>query len=110
MLDLTAKVNQYVPVKLTADLSKLSTNQKKMLPFLFQAAEIMDRCFWYQAYGDRDAFAGRDIVESRRSTQFTIINYGPWDGLDGNRPFLKSFGDKPLGAKFLSLQYDPQRI
>ena len=98
VLDLTAKVNQYVPVKLTADLSKLSTNQKKMLPFLFQAAEIMDRCFWYQAYGDRDALLAS--VSNPDATQFTIINYGPWDRLDGNRPFLKSFGDKPLGANF----------
>ena len=68
VLELTAKVNQYVPVKLTADLSKLSTNQKKMLPFLFQAAEIMDRCFWYQAYGDRDALLAS--VSNPDATQF----------------------------------------
>ena len=98
VLDLRAKVNQYVPVKLTADISKLSTNQKRMLPFLLQAAEIMDRCFWYQAYGDRDALLSS--VSNPDATQFTIINYGPWDRLDGNRPFLKSFGDKPLGANF----------
>ena len=31
---------------------------------------------------------------------FTDINYGPWDRLDNNAPFLEGFQNKPLGAKF----------
>ena len=28
------------------------------------------------------------------------INYGPWDRLNGDRPFLPEYGEKPLGARF----------
>jgi hypothetical protein len=31
---------------------------------------------------------------------FAKINYGPWDRLAGNRPFIPGYGDKPLGANF----------
>jgi hypothetical protein len=31
---------------------------------------------------------------------FARINYGPWDRLDGNKPFVEGVGEKPKGANF----------
>jgi hypothetical protein len=32
--------------------------------------------------------------------KFVEINYGPWDRLDGNKPFVEGIGAKPLGANY----------
>lgn len=88
----------YATVRLTADLSGLSDEQKQMVGLLIEASKIMDELFWQQAWGDRDSLlAGIEDTAARR---FADINYGPWDRLDGDRPFIESFGPKPLGARF----------
>ena len=93
-----ANPDKYVTVRLTADLSQLSDNQKNMLPLLIQAAQIMDDCFWYEAYGDKASLL-KDL-DNERLRAFAAINYGPWDRLDDNKPFLPGIGDKPAGANF----------
>lgn len=93
----SANVEKYAPFTLTADLSELSDNQKQMIPLLIQAAMQMDHVFWKQAYGDKEALLGK---LSGAEKQFASINYGPWDRLSGNAPFVKGVGNKPLGANF----------
>lgn len=92
------KVEEFVSVKLTADVSSFSESQKKMLPLLFEAAKIMDDLFWKQAWGNKeDLFSKVDDVYLEN---FLRINYGPWERLNGNRPFIKGVGKKPEGAQF----------
>ena len=92
------RVAIYAPFTLTADLRGLTGQQKKMLPLLIEAADIMDALFWRQAYGDRDALlAGIEHGPTRR---FVALNYGPWDRLAGDRPFVDGVADKPKGAAF----------
>lgn len=92
------RLQKYETVKLTTDISKLSENQKKMLPSLIKVAKIMDGLFWKQAYGNKaDFLASISDEETRR---FANINYGPWDRLDGNKPFVEGVGEKPLGANY----------
>ncbi len=97
-VDYREKLDDYVTVKLTADLSGLSDAQREMLPLLVQAAQVMDSLFWQQAYGDREALLGS--IEDPDARRFAEINYGPWDRLDNNRPFLPGVGPKPPGANF----------
>ena len=97
-VDYREKLDDYVTVKLTADLSGLSDAQREMLPLLVQAAQVMDGLFWQQAYGDREALLGS--IEDPNARRFAEINYGPWDRLDNNRPFLPGVGPKPPGANF----------
>ncbi|WP_053978416.1 dipeptidyl-peptidase 3 family protein [Mangrovimonas xylaniphaga] len=97
-VDMTKKLNKYVSVKLTSDISKLTENERKMLPILIQAAEKMNDLFWYEAYGDKDALL--NSISDPDTKTFTIINYGPWDRLDGNKPFVKGVWEKPLGANY----------
>ena len=89
---------KYVPFRLTADLSGLSDNYKQMIPILIDASKIMDELFWYEAYGEKEAFL-KDLNDERLKTHFNI-NYGPWDRLEGNVPFVDGVGPKPLGANF----------
>jgi hypothetical protein len=51
-----AKIGQLVTVQLTADIKGLSENDRKMLPFMFQVADIMDELFWEESLGGKNAF------------------------------------------------------
>lgn len=88
----------YAKVRLTTDIEKLSLNERKVLPLLIRAAEIMDELFWMQAYPQRDSLLS--AVEDEKTREFIKINYGPWDRLNDNKPFVKGIGDKPLGSGF----------
>jgi hypothetical protein len=90
------KVAQYARVKLTADISGLSSQEKEMLGYLFKAADCMDEIFWKQAFGNKHELLDTCTDESLR--QFILLNYGPWERLNGNISFLSSFGEKPRGA------------
>ncbi|MFD2632181.1 dipeptidyl-peptidase 3 family protein [Idiomarina piscisalsi] len=92
------RLDIYTPYELTSDLSHLSDNQKKMVSLLIDASTIMDELFWKQAFpGNKDELLAK--VEGR-AKEFTVINYGPWDRLNNNQPFLTGFDDKPEGANF----------
>lgn len=88
----------YATVRLTADLSGLDENQKQMVGLLIEASKLMDELFWQQAWGDRDSLLAG--IEDPAARRFAGINYGPWDRLAGDQPFIESFGPKPLGARF----------
>lgn len=100
-----ALLAKYTTVKLEADLSTLTDNEKKMLPLLIDAAAIMDELFWEQALGEpKDEFLGK--IKNEKLKQFAIYNYGPWDRLDDNRPFIEGYGEKPKGANFYPTDMD----
>jgi hypothetical protein len=96
--DVEQRLAKYTPFRLEADLSALTENERKMLPLLIDAATIMDQLFWRQAYGEpATLIQGAHSAAARR---FVEINYGPWDRLAGNEPFLEGVGPKPPGANF----------
>jgi len=86
----------YASVRLTADLAPLSDKERAMLVHLVRAAEVMDGLFWQQAYGDKRALL--DGLRDPAQRRFAEINYGPWDRLDGDAPFVAGVGAKPKGA------------
>jgi hypothetical protein len=88
----------YQPVKLTTNLNQLTPADRKMLPLLIEAAEIMDELYWKQAYPKRDSLMS--TVKDERAKEFIRINYGPWDRLNNNKPFIAGIGAKPKGAGF----------
>ena len=92
------KVDQFAPFTLTADLSHLNDDQKEMLKLFFKAADIMDELFWEQAYGDKHKLL--DTIDDPQLKRFVEINYGPWERLNGNEPFVDNAGKKPAGANF----------
>lgn len=91
------KLAKYVPVKLTTDVSLLSEMEKEMLPLLIKAGSVMNRLFWYESFGDYERLINSLDGNTKR---FAIINYGPWDRLDGNKSFVEGIGEKRPGANF----------
>lgn len=92
------KLADYKSVMLTTDLSALSESEKAMIPKLIEAAKIMDQLFWYEAYGKKDSLLAATADEATKA--YIKINYGPWDRLDDNNPFLEGVGAKPAGSNF----------
>ncbi|MBB5635435.1 hypothetical protein HDF26_004163 [Pedobacter cryoconitis] len=92
------RLDIYETVKLTTNLNALSANERKILPLLIQAAQIMDELFWKQAYPQRDSLMAG--LKDEKTKEFVRINYGPWDRLNGDKPFIAGIGAKPEGASF----------
>jgi len=92
------RLAKYTTVRLTADLGGLTDSQRRMLPLMIEAAQAMDDGFWMQAYGNRDALL--DGIEDPDTRLFAEWNYGPWDRLADNEPFVAGAGPKPPGANF----------
>ncbi|PTX18151.1 peptidase M49-like protein [Pontibacter mucosus] len=96
--ELQRKLDAYTTVRLTSDLSHLSENEKKMIPLLIEASDIMNGLFWYEAYGKGDSLLA--ALNNEAARKYVKINYGPWDRLNNNEPFIPGVGPKPDGANF----------
>ena len=92
------RLSRYTTVKLEADTSRLTRRERRMLPLLIDAAREMNGIYWMQAYGDRDSLM-RSISDAP-TRELAEINFGPWDRLDNNTPFVPGVGPKPAGANF----------
>ena len=94
-----ARPEIYAEFTLTTDLSFFNDEQREMLGLLIQASQIMDDLFWQQTYGEGyEEWLGSIGVDEERL--FAEQNYGPWDRLDDEKPFIEGVGPKPLGANF----------
>ena len=96
--DVANKISQYAKVDLSGDSNTLTENEKEVLPFLKNACDVMDELYWEQSFGDKNN--ALNLIKDSAERLFFIQNYGPWERLNGNIPFIKSFGDKALGANY----------
>jgi hypothetical protein len=96
--DIQRKLAQYTTVRLTSDLRRLSENERRMIPVLIDAARWMDSIYWREAYGNGDSLL--HSISDGGVRRYAEINYGPWDRLDNNAPFVEGVGPKPKGAGF----------
>ena len=94
----TKGLTEYKNIELSTDMTKLTDNEKQVLVELIAAAEIMDGLFWQQALGEKEPFLAS--IENEDERKFAVINYGPWDRLNGNQPFIDGYDEKPAGAAF----------
>jgi hypothetical protein len=92
------RLDIYAPFELTADLSYLSDKEKEIIGIFYEVAGIMDGLFWKQAIGGKSDFFGR--ITDDKTKKFATINYGPWDRLNNNKPFIADIDEKPKGANF----------
>lgn len=89
----------YANVTLTADLSAFTEEQRRMIVLLIEASQVMDDLFWRQAFRD-DYQEWLQTIGVAETRHFAELNYGPWDRLKNDTPFMDGFGEKPLGANF----------
>lgn len=96
--DIVKKANEFVPFALTTDFSVLTEKEKQILPLLLEASKLIDDLYWQQAFGNKDSLFAKTWDESTK--KFLEINYGPWERLNDNKPFVEGYGEKPAGAQF----------
>ncbi|MBU0486832.1 MAG: Zn-dependent hydrolase [Bacteroidetes bacterium] len=91
-------LEQFVPFVLKADISNCTESEKLLVPIFIEVAKIMDDLFWQQTYGDRDALLAE--LTDEKDQKYAMINYGPWERMNGDYPFIRKYGRKPIGSNF----------
>jgi hypothetical protein len=94
---------KHAPARIAPDLSTFGKRTLAMTRKLVEAADAIDRIYWNQVW-ERGletlaGIEGRGDPEARDLATLMRINYGPWNRLDEDRPFLGRM-DKPEGAAF----------
>jgi hypothetical protein len=101
--DIVERLFKYAPTSIAFDEALLTVEQKQVLEKLVRAAKHMDNIFWRQAYNKGSAM--KELLErsgdpfDKDYLDFLIINFGPFDRQDGNKPFIGT-ALKPPGAGF----------
>ena len=104
----TARLEQmiarFVPTDITADLSKLSPNDRRVLAKLVEASKIIDGIFLRQVWSGNVSMLldlSRDQTpEGRARLHYFLINKGPWSRLDEDKPFVLGAPAKPQNGAF----------
>ena len=95
---LQAKVDEYATFEVkSALIDGLSDKDRQVLNLLREAGKVIDGMFWKQTFGDKEEM---DVIDRQAMKDFAMINYGPWDRLEDNAPFVPGYGEKPLGANY----------
>lgn len=98
-VDYAQLLSKYAEVDLSADITHLTEKEKEIIKIFFQVADIMDELFWIQTFGEeKDKFL--QSIQDSHALKYALINYGPWDRLNNNEPFLPGYSKKPDGANF----------
>ncbi len=105
--DVQARLDQYAPTPLEADLSALTDQDRQVLDLLVQASKKLDEVFLRQVWVGNPALrekleaatqSGGD-AKARAALDYFKINFGPWDRLAAFEPFIGTM-EHPEGAGF----------
>jgi hypothetical protein len=112
LAELQRMTARFAPADIGADITALPRNERDALARLVEAARIMDALFLRQVWAGNDAML-QDLAQraanpvgpraSRTAAarlRYFLINKGPWDRLDHNRPFVPGAPAKPEAANF----------
>src|SRR4030042_2888266 len=88
--EMKANLAKYKEFTLTTDMSWLSSQEREIIAILIDVAGIMDDVFWMEAYGDKEELLAR--IDNKHAKDFVKLNYGPWDRLNMETPFIPGLG------------------
>jgi len=94
----TQKNTQYAIVDINPNLDDLNENQKKVINYLIKAAKQADDIFWKQTYGEKNNLLYQLRNESQEIKNLVLLNYGPWDRFNENKPLIDDYSSKPKGS------------
>jgi hypothetical protein len=103
-MDIKKSLSNIVFFDVRQDLSGLSNGEQKALRHCVRAAEIMTDL--YLAQMDPENAARRAALEQRTDEEgkdlltYFNVNGGPWDGFDGDKPFIPGIGARPKAGAF----------
>jgi hypothetical protein len=90
--DVAARLSQFAPTRLEADLSALSPKDRRVLDTLVQAGQLMDEIFLRQVWvGNpalRERLQGLEGESAGAAWEYYQVNFGPWDRLAAFEPFI----------------------
>ena len=90
-------LDKYAEFELKSELT-FNENEKKLLSKLIDIAQLMEEIYWAETYRDKEELL--NSIEDEATRKFVKINFGPWDRLNNNKPFIDGVGEKPKGANF----------
>lgn len=102
--ELKTRLAQFIPVEIDYDESSLSEGERQALRKMVQAAKWMDEIFLRQVYELNPAI--RQELQTGAKADYALlidyftINFGPFDRLQGDQPFINLNQPKPPGANF----------
>jgi hypothetical protein len=95
---------QFAPVELSVDLAALSGEDRLVLKRLVEASRLLDAIFLRQVWSGNASALLRVSADAtplgRARLAYFLINKGPWDRVDKNRPFVPGVPPKPDGGGF----------
>ena len=107
--DLKERIAKYAQVDISYDESVLSESEKEALKKLVHAARVMDAIFLNQVSADNIELGqklegamsagGENGPLANDLWHFWKLNFGPWDRLDEDKPFIGG-KSKPAGAGY----------
>jgi hypothetical protein len=95
--------SQFAVIDMAPDLSFLTKEEKEVVNLLNEAGDIMSALYrrqiseWNASL--RAAIAAGDHPDKELLLNLFDLNFGPWDSLDHDKPFIGA-GEKPAGAAF----------
>ena len=95
---------RFAPTDLSADISRLSPTDRRVVVKLIEASKMIDAIFLRQVWSGNVAMLidlARDHTpEGRARLHYFRLNKGPWSRLDDNKPFVHGAPEKPEQAGF----------
>jgi hypothetical protein len=101
-MTLNQKIARFAPTEISADISKLSSGDKKALDKIIEAARLMDPIYLRQVWrGNVDLLKKLEAdmtQEGKERLHYFRMNMGPWSLLDNNESFIEDAPkEKPIG-------------
>lgn len=93
------KVAQYATVPLKYDIGRLTEQEQELVSIFIEISDVIDNIYWEQVFGNENRAKLNDLSDPDMQ-RFAMIHYGAWDRLDGNKPFVPGYGNKPAGSNF----------
>ena len=98
--EIQQKVDEYAVFELKSDLiQNLSANEKELVKIFIEIGKVMDDIYWDQYFGNANR-ASLDTLSDPAIRAFANIQYGAWDRLDSEKPFIPGYGERPAGCNF----------
>ena len=98
--EIQQKVDEYAEFELKSDLiQNLSANEKELVKIFIEIGKVMDEIYWDEYFGNENR-ASLDTISDPAIRAFANIQYGAWDRLDSEKPFIPGYGERPAGCNF----------
>jgi len=97
-----SQLKKFAPVRIEVDEKLLTKRQRLLVDELVEASRVMDELFLRQVYGGNVELREKLRSEKGRPAvyDYFTLNFGPFDRLSEDRPFVRGVGQKPQGANF----------